>query len=75
MKIIDNIKKETNGSAFLNLLIGFLSGIIVGFVISPIKKGIAIGSYNGCGNKISDSNKVEKDKNGAVKKEKNKQSK
>lgn len=29
------------------LLISFLIGVIIGLVISPVKKGIAIFSYNG----------------------------
>lgn len=40
------------------LLISFLIGIAVGFVISPVKKGIAIFSYNG--NYNSDSGTVKK---------------
>lgn len=40
------------------LLISFFIGIAVGFVISPVKKGIAIFSYNG--NYTNDSGTVKK---------------
>ena len=33
---------------------------IFGFIMSPIKNGVAIGSYNGAYNKFSDSNNVTK---------------
>lgn len=52
MKIIDKLEENSSNPAFLYLLLGFLAGIIVGFIASPVKKGIAIGSYNGCGNKM-----------------------
>ena len=39
---------------------GFLLGLIFGFIMSPIKNGVAIGSYNGAYNKFSDSNNVTK---------------
>ena len=49
--------KENKGEkAFFYMLIGFLAGIIVGFIASPIKNGIAIGSYNGANNKFKNSN-------------------
>ena len=33
---------------------------IFGFIMSPIKNGVAIGSYNGAYNKFSDSHNVKK---------------
>lgn len=55
--------KENKSADFLNaLLIGFLIGTAVGFIFSPVKNGIAIGSYNGCNNKIYDKNKDKKHK-------------
>lgn len=62
MKIIDKLEESSSNPVFLALLVGFLAGIIVGFIASPIKNGIAIGSYNVGGNKISGSNKVNEDK-------------
>lgn len=52
------MKVNLSNSAFIALLIGFLAGIIIGLIASPVKNGIAIGSYNGCGNRISNSNKI-----------------
>lgn len=46
MKIVDKLKECTSDSFSAALLIGFLSGIIVGFLAAPIKKGISIGSNN-----------------------------
>lgn len=31
-------------------LVCLFGGLIVGFVFSPVKKGIALGSHNGCNN-------------------------
>lgn len=46
MKLVDKIKERTSDSFSAALLVGFLSGIVVGFILSPIKKGISIGSNN-----------------------------
>lgn len=62
MKIIEKIKQNYSAEVMLLTISGFLAGVIVGIIISPVKNGIAIGSYNGSGNKISDSNKVNEDK-------------
>lgn len=35
---------------FLFGLVCLFGGLIVGFVFSPVKKGIALGSHNGCNN-------------------------
>lgn len=45
--------KKLKNKENIPLLISFLIGIIVGFIISPIKKGIAIFSYNGNHNGVS----------------------
>lgn len=62
MKIMDKLEENSSNPVFLALLVGFFAGIVIGFIASPVKRGIAIGSYNGCNNRISDSNKVNKDK-------------
>lgn len=46
MDMIDKIRNNENSPIYLALLIGFLTGLVVGFMISPIKKGIQIGSEN-----------------------------
>jgi len=46
MKLINKLKERTSDSFFSAILIGFLSGVIFGFILSPIKKGISIGSNN-----------------------------
>ena len=56
MDLIEQFKEEKGEMAFLYLLIGFLAGIVVGFIASPVKNGIAIGSYNGANNKFKNSN-------------------
>lgn len=38
----------------------FIAGLTAGFLISPAKNGMIIGSYNGCNNKVVDSNKTKK---------------
>ncbi|MCC8069701.1 MAG: hypothetical protein LIO71_08125 [Ruminococcus sp.] len=38
---------------YFPLLITFLMGIAIGFLISPVKKGISIFSYNGNNNGIN----------------------
>ena len=58
MKLIDKIENSFSDSAFAALLLGLFAGIIIGFIASPIKNGIAIGSYNGSSNIFSDSNNV-----------------
>ncbi|WP_295069445.1 hypothetical protein [Ruminococcus sp.] len=56
MDSIEQFKEEKGEKAFLYMLIGFLAGIVVGFIASPVKNGIAIGSYNGANNKFKNSN-------------------
>ncbi len=61
-EIIEKVKENKGTDFFLALLMGFLAGMAVGVILSPIKNGISIGSYNGCYNRISDTNHVNKDK-------------
>ncbi|MCD7891977.1 MAG: hypothetical protein LUG26_09690 [Ruminococcus sp.] len=60
MKILDKMKESCSADAVLLALVSFFIGLIAGFIISPVKNGIAIGSYNGCGNRITDSNKIDR---------------
>jgi hypothetical protein len=60
MKIINKIQEDYSAEVLLLAILSFLAGLVVGFLISPVKKGITIGSYNGCNNRITDSNKVNK---------------
>lgn len=60
MKIINKIKENYSAEVMLLAIISFLAGVAVGFIVSPVKKGITIGCYNGCNNRITDSNKVDK---------------
>ncbi|MCD7811254.1 MAG: hypothetical protein LUG91_05310 [Ruminococcus sp.] len=60
MKILDKMKESCSADVMLLVLVSFFIGLIAGFIISPVKNGIAIGSYNGCGNRITDSNKIDR---------------
>lgn len=44
--IIETIKECPNSPIYLALLIGFLFGVIIGFLMSPVRNGIAIASNN-----------------------------
>lgn len=61
MNLIEKIKQNENSPIYLAFTLGTLLGIIIGFLASPIKKGMTIGSYNnienneGCGGKDEDS--------------------
>lgn len=46
MNLIDRIKQNKNSPVYLAFTLGILTGTIIGFLASPIKKGITIGSYN-----------------------------
>ncbi len=59
MEYIKKFKEENGEKVFLYVLVAFLAGVIIGFMFSPIKKGIAVGSHNGSNNKFVDSNNVE----------------
>lgn len=49
----------SRGEAVLLMLVTFLGGIVVGFFLAPIKKGLTIGSYNGnCQGKEEDEEKT-----------------
>ena len=63
LAIINKIKENYSVETLFSCFLCFLIGLTIGFIISPAKKGIIIGSYNGCNNKVIDSNKVNKGKN------------
>ncbi|MEE5993813.1 MAG: hypothetical protein V3G42_11300 [Oscillospiraceae bacterium] len=44
--IVERIAENPNTPLYLALLIGFLIGMICGFLIAPVKKGVSIGSNN-----------------------------
>ncbi|MDE6086995.1 MAG: hypothetical protein K2G25_01250 [Oscillospiraceae bacterium] len=48
-KWTEKIKQNENLPLYLCLVIIFLLGMIAGFLIAPVKKGIAIGSNNRIG--------------------------
>ncbi len=50
--------KVQENKTVLLCLVCFLAGLALGFVISPAKNGIVVGSYNGSNNKVTDSNKL-----------------
>lgn len=63
------IAKVQEDKTVLLCLMCFIMGLALGFIISPVKNGIAIGSYNGsnnnvkdtgCNNSVKDSNKTKK---------------
>lgn len=62
MKVFEKIKDSYSAEAIILAAVSFLAGLTIGFVISPVKNGITIGSYNGCNNRVIDSNKVNKEK-------------
>ena len=59
MKIIEKLKENYPAEVVLLTIVSFLAGVVVGLILSPLKNGIAIGSYNGSYNKFEDSNNVE----------------
>ena len=50
--------EEQEQTTLLYILIGFLAGLAAGLLISPVKNGIAVGSYNGSYNELNDSNNI-----------------
>ncbi len=46
MNLIEKIKQNENSPIYLAFTLGTLLGIIIGFLASPIKQGMTIGSYN-----------------------------
>lgn len=52
MKLINQIKENYSSEVMLLSVVCFLAGAILGILVSPVKKGIAIGSYNGCNNNV-----------------------
>lgn len=61
MNLIEKIKQNENSPIYLAFTLGALLGIIIGFLASPIKQGMTIGSNNnienneGCCGKPEDS--------------------
>ncbi len=46
MNLIEKIKQNENSPIYLAFTLGILTGTIIGFLASPIKSGITIGSNN-----------------------------
>ncbi|HAJ97167.1 MAG TPA: hypothetical protein DCO72_05475 [Ruminococcus sp.] len=44
--IVECAKENPNTPIYVALLIGFLIGMIFGFLIAPVKKGISVASNN-----------------------------
>lgn len=53
MKFIDKIKENYSSEIILLSVACFLAGIVLGVLLAPVKKGLVIGSYNGCNNKAN----------------------
>ncbi len=53
MKITENFKENNSSEIILLSIACFLAGVVVGILLAPVKKGFAIGSYNGCHNDVS----------------------
>lgn len=73
MEKFKDLKNNLDEKALLYIAVGFLIGLITGFILSPAKNGmkntIAIGSYNGSDNEFRNSNNVENGKKGKNDKE------
>ncbi len=46
MNLIDKIKQNENTPIYLAFTLGILTGTIIGFLASPVKAGVTIGSNN-----------------------------
>ncbi len=46
MNLIEKIKQNENSPIYLAFTLGALLGMIVGFLVSPIKAGMTFGSNN-----------------------------
>ncbi|MBR4101516.1 MAG: hypothetical protein IKK51_06535 [Oscillospiraceae bacterium] len=46
MNLIEKIKQNENAPIYLAFTLGILTGTIIGFLASPVKAGITIGSNN-----------------------------
>ncbi|MDE7122314.1 MAG: hypothetical protein K2O42_09155 [Oscillospiraceae bacterium] len=60
-KWTEKIKQNENLPLYLCLMIIFLLGMIAGFLIAPVKKGIAIGSHNRIGLTDADDDEDDED--------------
>lgn len=45
-RLAEKIKQNENSPLYLIYMIVFLVGVIAGFLISPVKQGISVGSHN-----------------------------
>lgn len=45
-KFAEKLRQNENLPLYLVCMIIFLAGVIAGFLLSPVKKGISIGSHN-----------------------------
>lgn len=56
-RVWDILKREhTPLEKGLAMTCALLAGVIIGFLLSPVKKGIMLGSKNGCNNGSSNRN-------------------
>ncbi len=46
MDIVEKLKQNENTPIYLAFTLGILTGTIIGFLVSPIKAGVTIGSNN-----------------------------
>ncbi len=58
MSQIKSFIEEQEEKTLLYILTAFLAGLVIGMLLSPLKNGIAVGSYNGSYNEFTDSNNV-----------------
>ncbi|MCM1133669.1 MAG: hypothetical protein NC340_09395 [Ruminococcus flavefaciens] len=47
MKFIDKMKENCSAEVMILAFVCFLAGLTAGFIASPAKNGVTIGSYNG----------------------------
>lgn len=53
MKICEKIKENYSTESLILALVCILTGIAFGILVSPVKNGITVGSYNGCNNQVT----------------------
>lgn len=58
MEYIRRFREENGENVLLCMIIAFLAGLVIGLLVSPVRNGIAVGSYNGSYNEFNDSNNV-----------------
>ncbi|MDE6789209.1 MAG: hypothetical protein K2J47_07820 [Ruminococcus sp.] len=52
MKITEKIKENYSAEALILAFVCIITGIAFGILVSPVKNGITVGSYNGCNNQV-----------------------